>query len=39
VKAVAHDVLRHRVVTNFNAEAEGVNADQLIDGLLEEIPE
>jgi MoxR-like ATPase len=39
VKAVAHDVLRHRVVTNFNAEAEGVNADQLIDRLLEEIPE
>jgi len=39
VKAVSHDVLRHRVVTNFNAEAEGVNADQLIDRLLEEIQE
>jgi len=34
---VAHAVLRHRIVTNFSAEAEGVNADQLVDRLLEEI--
>jgi MoxR-like ATPase len=39
VKAVALAVLRHRVVTNFNAEAEGVNADQLVGRLLEEIRE
>jgi len=39
VRAVAHAVLRHRVLTNFNAEAEGVSADQLIDRLLEEIKE
>ena len=39
VKSVAHAVLRHRVVTNFNAEAEGVSADQLVDRLLEEIQE
>ena len=39
IKQVAHDVLRHRIVTNFSAEAEGVNADQLIDRLLEEIKE
>ena len=39
VKAVAHAVLRHRVVTNFNAEAEGISADHLIDRLLEEIKE
>ena len=36
---VAHAVLRHRVVTNFNAEAEGINADHLVDRLLEEIKE
>ncbi len=39
VKAVAPAVLRHRIVTNFNAEAEGVNADQLIGRLLDEIKE
>jgi MoxR-like ATPase len=39
VKAVALAVLRHRVVTNFNAEAEGINADQLVGRLLEEIRE
>jgi MoxR-like ATPase len=39
VRAIAHAVLRHRVVTNFNAEADGVNADQLIDRLLQEVKE
>ena len=34
VKAVAKPVLRHRIVTNFNAEAEGMNADQIIETLL-----
>jgi MoxR-like ATPase len=37
VQAAAPAVLRHRIVTNFNAEAEGVNADQLVERLLEEI--
>jgi MoxR-like ATPase len=37
VQAVAHSVLRHRIVTNFSAEAEGVTADQLVNRLLEEI--
>jgi MoxR-like ATPase len=37
VKAVAHAVLRHRIVTNFSAEAEGISADQLVDRLLEDI--
>jgi MoxR-like ATPase len=34
VKAVAHPVLRHRVITNFNAESEGISADKVIDKLL-----
>ena len=38
LKAVAHPVLRHRVVTNFNAEADGVTADDVIDRLLESTP-
>jgi len=33
VKAIAKPVLRHRLVTNFNAEAEGVNASQIVDRL------
>jgi MoxR-like ATPase len=38
VKAIAHPVLRHRVVTNFTAEAEGVTPDKIVDKLLEVIP-
>jgi MoxR-like ATPase len=38
VKAVAHPVLRHRVLTNFQAEAEGITTDKVIDRLLESIP-
>jgi len=39
VRAVAHSVLRHRIVTNFTAIADGVSADNVIDTLLKEIPE
>jgi len=39
VRAIAPAVLRHRIVTNFNAEAEGINADQLVERLLQEIAE
>jgi MoxR-like ATPase len=38
VKAVAHPVLRHRVVTNFAASAEGITSDHLIDRLLDSTP-
>ena len=34
VKAVAHPVLRHRILTNFTAQAEGVDSDDIIDKLL-----
>ncbi len=36
VRTVAMPVLRHRIVTNFNAEAEGVDTAQIIQRLLEE---
>ncbi len=39
VKAVAHPVLRHRVITNFAAESAGTTSDMVIDRLLESIPE
>lgn len=34
VKYVAHPVLRHRVITNFAAEADGITSDHIIDELL-----
>jgi MoxR-like ATPase len=36
VKALAAPVLRHRIVTSFNAEAEGVSAIQIIERLVAE---
>ncbi|MGE3163436.1 MAG: AAA family ATPase [Planctomycetota bacterium] len=36
IKKVAHPVLRHRILTNFAAEAEGVTSDSVISRLLEE---
>ena len=37
VKALAHPVLRHRILTNFFAESEGITSDDLIDRLLETV--
>jgi MoxR-like ATPase len=37
VRAVAHPVLRHRIVTNFSASAEGMTSDAIVDRLLAEI--
>jgi MoxR-like ATPase len=36
VKAVAHAVLRHRLITSYAAEADGVTTDKVVDRLLEE---
>ena len=38
IKAIARDVLRHRLVLTFEAEAEGVRADDVIERLLGKIP-
>ncbi len=38
IHAVAKPVLRHRLVTNFNADAEGYSTDKIIEKLLEIIP-
>ena len=38
LQAVAKPVLRHRIVTNFNAEADGVTPDDVIDRLIESTP-
>jgi MoxR-like ATPase len=39
VRAVAHAALRHRILLNFEGEAEGVKTDQVIDAVLKSIPE
>ena len=39
VKAVAYPVFRHRIITSFNAEAEGISTDDIIEKLLAEISE
>ncbi len=38
IRALAHPVLRHRVLLNFHAESERVTTDQVIDRLLEAVP-
>ncbi len=38
VQRIAHDVLRHRVLLTFEAEAQGVQVDQVIDGLIGQVP-
>ena len=38
VRAVAPPVLRHRIITNFNAEAEGIKPDNIVQRLIDVIP-
>jgi MoxR-like ATPase len=38
VHATIHDVLRHRVLLSYEAEADGVNVDELTDRLLDLVP-
>jgi MoxR-like ATPase len=35
VKAVAKDVLRHRVIITYEAEAEGLSSDDIVDRVLQ----
>lgn len=38
VKDVVHDVLRHRLILTYEAEAENITADRIIDGILDTVP-
>ncbi len=38
VRNVAHDALRHRIITSFEAEAQGISADALIERILAAVP-
>ena len=37
IQAVAHDVLRHRIILSYEAEAEGITRDRFIDELLQRV--
>jgi MoxR-like ATPase len=39
VRRVAHPALRHRVLLNFEGEAEGVKTDQVLDAVLKALPD
>jgi MoxR-like ATPase len=39
VRAAVHPALRHRVLLNFEGEAEGVKTDQVLDEVLKSVPE
>src|SRR6267378_1292373 len=38
IRSLAHPVLRHRIITNFHAQSEGVTTDQITDQLLTVVP-
>ena len=38
IQALAHPVLRHRILTNFRAEAEGITPDTIVDRLIKHVP-
>jgi MoxR-like ATPase len=38
VRAVAQSVLRHRIVLNYSAEAEGQTPDSVVARMLESVP-
>lgn len=37
IQAIAHDVLRHRILLSYEAEAEGVSSDDIIDKILAKV--
>ena len=39
IAALAHPVLRHRILPTFNAEAEGITVNHIIDKVLQSVPQ
>ena len=37
VKSIAYDVLRHRVLVTFEAEADGIDSEQIVKKILERV--
>jgi MoxR-like ATPase len=38
IQALSGPILRHRIITNFYAESDGINSDRIIDRLIEAVP-
>ena len=38
MRAVLHDCLRHRLILSYEAQAEDINSDDVIDELLNQVP-
>ena len=38
IRTLAPSILRHRVITNFYAESEGINSDRIVEQLLAAVP-
>ena len=38
VQAVVHDTLRHRLILSFEADAQGITADKILDDIVEIVP-
>ena len=38
IRAMAHPVLRHRILVSFRAESEGITSDAVVDELLAHVP-
>ena len=38
IKEIATDVLNHRIILNYEAEADGISTEQIIEKLLKKIP-
>jgi len=38
IRALAHPVFRHRILTNFHAESERIDSGQIVDQLLDAVP-
>ncbi len=38
VRCIAHDVLRHRMVLNYEGKAKGIDPDDIVDAIVESVP-
>ena len=38
VKSIAHDVLRHRILLNYEGQAENISRDDIISEILNKVP-
>jgi MoxR-like ATPase len=38
VQALSGPILRHRIITNFYAESDGINSDRIIERLIDAVP-